>query len=45
MTKLASMPVYGKNPQKSFPTEPMNRFLETWHAASGTRILQHVHKL
>ena len=44
MSKMAAMPIYGKNPSKSFSgtTGPIS---ETWHEASGTRVLQCVYKL
>ena len=37
MTKMAPMPIYGKNLQN-----PKSYDLETWHAASGTQALQKV---
>ena len=42
MTKMAAMPIYGKNLKKSSP-EPEDD-LETWHVASGTRALQSLYK-
>ena len=35
MTKMAAMPIYGKNLQKSSSPEPAGRFHETWFVASG----------
>ena len=38
MTKMAAMPIYGKNTSKSFSPEPagrFSRFHETWYVASG----------
>ena len=46
MTKMAAMPIYGKYPSKIFSSGiggPI--FNETWHEASGTRVLQCVYKL
>ena len=39
MTKMASMPIYGKNLKKSSFPEPKGNDLETWYAASGARVL------
>ena len=36
MTKMAAMPIYGKNLQKSSSLEPQANFHETWYVASGT---------
>ena len=36
MTKMATMPIYGKNLKKSSSLEPKVDGLETWYAASGT---------
>ena len=37
MTKMAAMPIYGKNLKKSYD-------LETWHVALGTQALQSLYK-
>ena len=36
MTKMATMPIYGKNPLKSSSPEPVADFHETWYVVSGT---------
>ena len=36
MTKMAAMPIYGKNLKKSSSPEPAGRFPKTWYVASGT---------
>ena len=38
MTKMASMPIYGKNLKKSSP-EPKADDLETWYVALGACVL------
>ena len=38
MTKMATMPIYGKNMVKS-SLEPKADDLESWYAAWGTRVL------
>ena len=46
MTKVAAMPIYGKNPFKILLL--MNQwtdFNKTWHDALGTEVLQCVYKL
>ena len=43
MTKMAAMPIYGKNSSKFFFSG--TDFNETWHEALGTRVLQCVYKL
>ena len=40
MTKMAAMPIYGKNLRKSSSPEPEAYDLETWHVASRTQALQ-----
>ena len=46
MTKMAAMPIYGKNPSKFFfSRNHWTDFNETWHEASGTGVLQCVYKL
>ena len=35
MTKMATMPIYGKNLRKSSSPEPLGRFLETLYVAAG----------
>ena len=45
MTKMAPMPIYGKNPSKIFFSETgRTDFNETWHEASMTQVLQCVYK-
>ena len=36
MTKMASMPIYGKNPLKIFFSRSKSNDLETWKKAKGT---------
>ena len=36
MTKMATMPIYGKNIKKSSSMEPKGDDLEIWYAAAGT---------
>ena len=36
MTKMAAMPIYGKNLKKSSSPEQVADFQETWYVASGT---------
>ena len=36
MTKMAAMPIYGKNPSKIFFSRTRADFHETWYVASGT---------
>ena len=44
MTKLAAMPIYGKN-LKNLPLQNQKSYdLETWHVASGTQALQSLYK-
>ena len=46
MTKMAAMPIYGKNPSKIF-LELQNRwtdFNETWHEVSMNQVLQCIYK-
>ena len=40
MTKMAAMPIYGKNLKKLLLQIQMSYDLETWHVASGTQALQ-----
>ena len=42
MTKMAAMPIYGKNLKKSFHQKADD--LETWYAASGARVLPSLFK-
>ena len=37
MTKMAAMPIYGKNLKKSSPNQKADN-LETWYAASGAQV-------
>ena len=39
MTKMAAMPIYGKNLKKSSSAEPKADDLENWYAASAARLL------
>ena len=43
MTKMAAMPIYGKNPSKIFFSGTTD-FNQTWHEASMTQALQCVYK-
>ena len=40
MTKMAAMPIYGKNPSKIFFSEIKTDFHETWREASMAKVLQ-----
>ena len=44
MTKMAAMPIYGKNLKNSSSPEPEFYDLETWHVTSGTQALQSLYK-
>ena len=44
MTKMAAMPIYGKNLNKSSSLEPKGDDLETWYAASDARVLPSLFK-
>ena len=44
ITKKAAMPIYGKNLQKLFLQNQKSYDLETWHAISGTQVLQSLYK-
>ena len=39
MTKMAAMPIYGKNLKKSSSLEPKANDLETWYATLGAQVL------
>ena len=39
MTKVAAMPIYGKNLKNLLLRNPVANDLETWYAASGARVL------
>ena len=39
MTKMAAMPIYGKNPKQNLLQNPKVDDLETWYAALGARVL------
>ena len=39
MTKMAAMPIYGKNLKKSSSPKQKADDLETWYAASGNQVL------
>ena len=43
MTKMATMPIYGKN-IKNLLQNQKSYDLETWHVASGTQALQSLYK-
>ena len=43
MTKMAAMPIYGKNPSKNFFSAETN-FKETWREATMAKVLQCIHK-
>ena len=44
MTKMAAMPIYGKNLKNILLQNQMSYDLETWHVASGTEGLQSLYK-
>ena len=46
MTKMAIMPIYGKNPLRKFlPWNQWSNFNETWYVASGTTAHHSLFKL
>ena len=45
MTKMAAMPIYGKNIKYLLLRKQMAVDLETWYAASGARVLPSLFKL
>ena len=45
MTKMATMPIYGKNLKKSSSPEPIYQYLETWYVALCMCILPRLFKL
>ena len=45
MTKMATMPMYGKTPLKDFLWDQWNNFNETWYVASGTAAHDSLFKL
>ena len=44
MTKMADMPIYGKNVKNLLLQNHKTYDLETWHVASGTQALQSLYK-
>ena len=44
MTKMAAMPIYGKNLKNLLLQNHKSYDLETWHVASGTQALQSLYK-
>ena len=44
MTKVAAMPIYGKNLKKYLLQNLKSYDLETWHVALGTQALQSLYK-
>ena len=44
LTKMDSMPIYGKHLKNFSSPEPKDRWLETWYAASGARVLPSLFK-
>ena len=44
MTKMAAMPIYGKNHKKSSPPMQLTDGLETWYVALGIRVLPRLFK-
>ena len=44
MTKMAAIPIYGKNMKNSSSLEPKADDLESFYAASGTRVLPSLFK-
>ena len=45
MTKMAAMPIYGKNLKKSSSPEPIAKGLETWYVATCMGVLPKLYKL
>ena len=44
MTKMAAMPIYGKNLKNLLLQNRKSYDLETWHVVSGTQALQSLYK-
>ena len=44
MTKMAAMPIYGKNLKNLLLQNQKSYDLEIWHVASGTQALQNLYK-
>ena len=44
MTKMAAMPIYGKNLKNLLLQNQIFYDLETWHVASGTEVLRSLYK-
>ena len=44
MTKMAAMPIYGKNLKNLLLQSQKSYDFETWHVASGTQALQSLYK-
>ena len=44
MTKMATMPIYGKNLKKNLLRNQKADDLETWYAASGAQVLPSLFK-
>ena len=44
MTKMAAMPIYGKNLKNLLLQNQKSYDLETWHVALGTQALQRLYK-
>ena len=44
MTKIATMPIYGKTPLKDLRRNQQADYLQTWHKALGTLALQNLFK-
>ena len=37
MTRMADIPIFGKDPWNSLPFEPVERLEEAWYVAPGTQ--------
>ena len=44
MTRVAAMPIYGKNHKKNLLQNQMTDDLESWYAASGAGVLSNLFK-
>ena len=44
MTKMAAMPIFGKNPSKIFFSRTGGPISETWHKTLMAKVLQCVYK-
>ena len=44
ITKMSAMPIYGKNPSKTFFSGTGGLINQTWHEPSTTQVLQCIYK-